>query len=120
MTDRTGPDQNPAATLLVSVRFSRPREFVTELQARGPTLEPLVRLSLVGRTRRSRHGTPLSAQDLSVHASYLRQTGEVVQLVTLACAVGAWWGIPGQDAQTQQRLDQVLELVRAAAESAGL
>lgn len=55
-----------------------------------------------------------------MHASYLRRTGEVVQLVTLECDVGAWHGVPELDAQTEQRANQVLELVRAAAAAAGL
>ena len=119
MTARTASDQRPARTALVSVRFSRPREFVAELQARGPTLEPLVRLSRIGRQRRLQ-GRLLSGQELWVHASYLRRTDDVVHLVTLECDVGAWHGVPELDAQTEQRADEVLELVRAAAGAAGL
>src|SRR3712207_7400323 len=40
-------------------------------------------------------------------------------LVTLECDVGAWHGVPELDAQTQQRADQVLELVRSAARVMG-
>ena len=120
MTGGTASDQCPVPAAQVSVRFNQPREFVAELQARGPTLEPLVRLTLVGRRGQFRDGTPLPVQELSVHAGYLRRTGEVVQLVTLDHFVGDWWGIPEQDARTQERADQVLELVRAAAEAAGL
>jgi hypothetical protein len=116
----TASDQCPAPTAQVSVRFNQPSEFVAELQARGPNLEPLVRLTLVGRRGQLRDGTPLPVQELSVHASYLRRTAEVVQLVTLETFVGDWWGIPDQDARTQERADQVLDLVRAAAEAAGL
>jgi len=119
MTIGTTPDQCPAPTALVSVRFSQPREFVAELQARGPTLEPLVRLTLVGRSRRLQ-GRLLSGQELWAHASYLRRTENLVHLVMLECDVGAWQGVPELDVQTQQRADQVLELVRTAAKTAGL
>jgi hypothetical protein len=120
MTVGTASDQCPVPTPQVSVRFNQPSEFVAELQARGPNLEPLVRLTLVGRRGQLRDGTPLPVQELSVHASYLRRTGKVVQLVTLETFVGEWWGITEQNARTQERVDQVLELVRGAAVAASL
>ena len=119
MTGGTTSDQYPVPIAQVGVCFNQPREFVAELQARGPNLEPLVRLTLVGRSRRLR-GQLLSGQELWAHASYLRRTGNVVHLVTLECDVGAWHGVPELDAQTEQRADEVRELVRAAAGAAGL
>jgi hypothetical protein len=76
------------------VRFSRPVEFVAELRARGPTPEPLVRLTVRTRRGRYRNGTPLPFQELLMHASYLRQIGGIMYLVTLEYGVGTWWGDP--------------------------
>jgi hypothetical protein len=120
MTLGTASGQCSVPTAQVNVRFNQPAEFVAELQARGPNLEPLVRLTLVGRRGQLRDGTPLPIQELLVQASYLRRTGEILQLVTLETFVGEWWGIPEQDAQTKERADQVMELVRDAVVATGL
>ena len=105
---------------LVVVRFDQPHEFVAELRARGPTVEPLVRLTLVGLTRRGYRGSPLPGQDLWVHAGYLRRTGDLVQLVTLERFVGAWRDAAELDARTEQRANQVLQFIRASAAALGV
>ena len=105
---------------LVVVRFDQPHEFVAELRARGPTVEPLVRLSLVGLTRRGYRGSPLPGQDLWLYAGYLRRTGGLVQLVTLERFVGAWFDAAELDVPTEQRANQVLQFIRASATAIGL
>ena len=119
MTARPAADQGLGRTVLVSVRFTRPREFVAELQARGPAPEPLVRLTHLLRPRRLGRRL-LSSQELVVHASYLRRTDTIVHLVTLECLAGIWQGVPELDVQTEQQATQVRELVRATAAAAGL
>ena len=119
MTARPVSDQGCAAKALVSVRFTRPREFVAELQARGPAPEPLVRLTRLLQPRRF-HGRLLTSQELVVHASYLRRTDTIVHLVTLECVAGIWQGVPELDVQTEQQATQVRELVRATASAASL
>src|SRR4051812_31798902 len=75
------------------VHFSNPDEFLAELRARGPNLEPVVRITF--RWTRDESGAPLV--HLTLLANYLRRLGDdpgggvVVSIVHLGRYVGAVW-----------------------------
>src|SRR5262245_12694443 len=77
----------------LAVHFSNPDEFLAELRAREPNLEPVVRITF--RWTRDESGAPLV--HLTVFANYLRRLGDdpgggvVVSIVHLGRYVGAVW-----------------------------
>jgi hypothetical protein len=73
---------------VVRVAFSSPDEFLHELLARGPNVEPVLRTTL--RWQRDSDGAPL--HHLSVVATYLRRIAcDVVAVTELQHYVGPVW-----------------------------
>jgi hypothetical protein len=112
------PAAQPASgTVLVA--FSNPDEFAEELNARGPNVEPVLRLTF--RWAADRDGGPLT--DLWVAASYLRRLDAgALAIVRLSHYVGAVWN-ERDDApsrRVRERADQVRASIRRAAEAVGI
>ena len=108
-----------AAPHLLRVRFNNPAEFAAELRARGPNLEPVVRLTY--RWAADANGLPL--RHLSVVAGYLRRLpgGTVVATELVHYAGEVWRGLHEEASQRcQQRADGVRDHVARAAQELGL
>lgn len=93
--------------------FSSHEEFLDELRARGPNLEPVVRVTY--RHTADRSGAPFT--HLTVLATYLRRIDDagpvpVVAVVQLAEYVGSTW--PGLADEESRECRERAEDVRAA------
>ena len=104
--------------------FSSHEEFPEELRARGPNLEPVVRVTF--RKSADASGAPLT--HLTLLATYLRRVGDdpggpvVVAVVQLAEYLGSVWIDPTdqESRRCQQRAAQSREAVVRAAQELGL
>ena len=84
--ERQGPRRGPPP--VVRVTFSNPDEFLQELLARGPNVEPVLRTTLWWTPHLD--GAPI--HDVAVVASYLhRAAADVVAVVELQRHVGEVW-----------------------------
>jgi hypothetical protein len=110
------------------VRFSSPAEFAAELRARGPNVEPVVRLTF--RWTAASGALPLQAASgalplhhLSVVASYLRRLsdGALVVHELTHYAGDIWRGIPTDGSErSRARASEARDLVARTAEELGL
>jgi hypothetical protein len=105
----------------ILVRFGSPEEFLAELGARGPDVEPVVRLTRRFLPARSDTYGPLPYSHVQVVASYLRGWGGEVRIVELATYCGQRWpGLPGPTNDgTDAMSDRIMALVQGRAESLG-
>ena len=111
------------ACVPIRVEFSDPTEFLDDLRARGPNLEPLVRVTF--RKSSDPGGAPIT--HLTLLASYLRHidSGEpssVVEVVELARFVGSVWAAGIDDpesAQARRQADQLRAALTTAIEELG-
>ena len=113
-----GDDRPGAAWPRVRLAFSTTAEFVAELRARGPNVEPLVRATLWW--VRDPAGAPL--HELYVVATYLRRIApDVVALTELRHHAGTVWieseGAPAPPAEQLAR--RLLATVEDAARELG-
>ena len=99
---------------LVRVLFSTTGEFVRELRARGPNVEPVVRATLTWAPDPA--GAP--AYDVSVVATYLRRVGpDVVALTELRHYAGVAWIVSG--GRDRQPAEAAARRLLAIVEEAG-
>ena len=110
----------PAA--VVGVQFGNLETFCDELAARGPNVEPVVRICQQLRQGQSDTLGPLPIQHVFGHVSYLRRTADVLQVTTLHLYLGQRWAYPDATpdrAEVQARIDQLYDRVRGACQSLG-
>ena len=101
------------------VRFNSPAEFTDELRARGPNVEPVVRLTY--RWTRDANGLPL--HHLSVVASYVRRLpcGRIVVAELAHYAGEVWRGLHEEASQRcRERAGRARDDVARAARELGL
>ena len=113
------PTADGAARTVLRVSFTSPAEFADELRARGPNVEPVVRLTY--RWTAGANGLPL--QHVSVVASYVsRLSGGELVLVELAHYAGeVWRGLHTEASErAHERADKAHEHVAAAVHALGL
>lgn len=87
---------NIPAIPVVSVQFGNVDTFCDELVNRGPNVEPIVRI----------------CQQV---VSFLRQTGELLQVIALHLYLGQRWSYPDDPpdrAEVRARVDQLCERIR--------
>ena len=109
-------------TPVVSVQFGNLETFCGELAARGPNVEPVVRICQRLRQGQSDTLGPLPIQHVFGHVSYLRRTADVLQVTTLHLYLGQQWPYPDATpdrAEVQARIDQLYDRIRSAYQSLG-
>jgi hypothetical protein len=79
------------APLMVSVQFGSLDTFCDELGARGPNVEPVVRICQQIRLAHSDTQAVLPIEHVFGHVSYLRRNGDVLQVTALHLYVGQRW-----------------------------
>ena len=116
---RRGASAGPAPLAqrhqVLRVHFTSAQEFVCELKAAGPDVEPVVRLTF--RSRRDPEGPP--RRHLSVVAGYLRQArpGVLVLYELVHYAGEVWDGLDESlSAQTFARASRAYDAVARAAD----
>src|SRR5207245_2431251 len=90
-------DQSMATThtpAVVSVQFGNLDTFCEELAARGPNIEPVVRICQQLRQGQSDSHGPLPIEHVFGHVSYLRRTTDVLQVTVLHLYLGQRWAYP--------------------------
>jgi hypothetical protein len=101
-------------TPVVSIRFGNLETFCAELAERGPNVEPVVRICQQVRQAESETYGPLPLENVWGHVSYLRRTGDVLQVVALHLYLGQRWthagGTPDR-ADVKTRIDQLYDRV---------
>ena len=109
-------------TPVVGVRFGNLKTFCDELAARGPNLEPVVRIcQQVRRGQDDTHG-PLPIEHVFGHVSYLRRTADVLQVTTLHLYLGQRWAYADATpdrAEVQARIDQLYDRMRDVCQTLG-
>jgi hypothetical protein len=101
------------------VRFNDPAEFAEELRARGPNVEPVVRVTY--RWTADTGGLPL--RHLSVVAGYLRRLpgGAILPTELVHYAGEVWHGLNEQASQLcRERANRARDEVARAAQELGL
>ena len=83
-----------AASPIVSIRFGNLDTFCEELAARGPNIEPVVRICQQVRRGHSEDLGPLPIEHVFGHVSYLRRTEDVLQVRALHLHLGERWAYP--------------------------
>jgi hypothetical protein len=100
---------------IVTIQFGNLDTFCDELAARGPNIEPVVRIcQQVRRGESDSHG-PLPIEHVFGHVSYLRRTADVLQVSVLHLYLGQRWAYADQTpdrAEVKVRLDEVYDRVR--------
>jgi len=112
-----------ASSHAVTIQFGNLESFCEELAARGPNLEPVVRICQQVRAGESHTHGPLPIEHVFGHVSYLRLTAEVLQIVTLHLYLGQRWIYADRTpdrAEVQARVDELYERIRTASETLGL
>jgi hypothetical protein len=107
---------------VVGVQFGNLETFCDELAARGPNVEPVVRICQQLRQAQSDTLGPLPIQDVFGHVSFLRRTADVLQVTTLHLYLGQRWAYPDATpdrAEVQARIDQLYDRIRGACQSLG-
>ena len=107
---------------VVGVQFGNLETFCDELAARGPNVEPVVRICQQLRQGQSDTLGPLPIQHVFGHVSYLRRTADVLQVTTLHLYLGQRWAYPDATpdrAEVQARIDQLYDRIRGACQSLG-
>ena len=107
---------------VVGVRFGNLETFCDELAARGPNVEPVVRICQQLRQGQSEDLGPLPLQDVFGHVSYLRHTAEVLQVTVLHLYLGQRWAYPDATpdrAEVQARIDQLYDRIRGVCQTLG-
>jgi hypothetical protein len=100
---------------LVSIRFGNLDTFCAELAERGPNVEPVVRICQHVRQAESDIYGPLPLENVWGHVSYLRRTGDVLQVSALHLYLGqrgAYAGGTPDRADVKTRIDQLYDRVR--------
>ena len=81
---------------IVTIQFGNLDTFCDELAARGPNIEPVVRIcQQVRRGESDSHG-PLPIEHVFGHVSYLRRTADVLQVIVLHLYLGQRWAYTDQ------------------------
>ena len=104
-----------SAALIVGVQFGNLETFCEELAARGPNVEPVVRICQQVRRGHSEDHGPLPLEHVFGHVSYLRRSGDVLQILALHLYVGQRWmaaEATPDGAELQARINAVYDRVR--------
>jgi hypothetical protein len=110
------------ASPIVSIRFGNLDTFCEELAARGPNIEPVVRICQQVRPAHGQDGRSLPIEHVFGHASYLRRTADVLQIVALHLYLGQRWAYaePTPDrAEVTARVDRLYDRLRECCQMLG-
>ena len=106
---------NIPAIPVVSVQFGNVDTFCDERVNRGPNVEPIVRICQQVRSGQSDTHGPLPIEHVFGQVSFLRQTGELLQVIALHLYLGQRWSYPDDTpdrAEVRARVDQLHERIR--------
>ena len=107
---------NTTTSPIINTQFGNLETFCEELVARGPNVEPIVRICQQVRAGQSDTHGPLPIEHVFGHVSYLRRTADVLQLVVLHLYLGQRW-IYADDtpdrAEVRARVDELYERMRS-------
>jgi hypothetical protein len=113
----------PSTSPIVKVQFGSLDRFCEELAARGPNVEPVVRICQQVRAGQSDTHGPLLVEHVFGHASYLRQTADALHLTVLHLYLGQRWihatNTPDR-AELHARVDERYDRVRSTRQALGL
>lgn len=98
----------------MNVQFNSVEEFLTELRQKTPNVEPIVRL-----TQQFENSGTLPLTHVSVIATYLRDTGGLVQLVRLRRYCGDYM-VGDRDSKAEKKAHEAMEKIEACARNLGL
>lgn len=111
---------NTSTNPIVKTQFGNLDTFCDELAARGPNLEPVVRICQQVRPGHSDTHGPLPIEHVFGHVSYLRRTADVLQLVVLHLYLGQRWiyadNTPDR-AEVRARIDELYERIRSVCQA---
>ena len=91
---------------IVTVRFSDEGEFLEELKERGPNIDNMIRL-----TKSFEHSDTLPLQNVSVVATYLRDTPPVIQRIKLLRYCGQRYSVGGEDSVSRKVMKSADEIM---------
>src|SRR5919201_1170736 len=77
--------------LIINVQFGNLDTFCDELAARGPNVEPVVRICQQVRNAQSDTYGPLPIEHVFGHVSFLRRTPDLLQVTVLHFYLGQRW-----------------------------
>ena len=110
------------STFVVRVQFGNLETFCAELAARGPNLEPVVRICQQVRRGQDDTRGPLPVEHVFGHVTYVRRTADVLQLTMLHLFLGQRWAyadaMPDR-AEVQARIDQLYDRIRDVCQRLG-
>ncbi len=110
----------PLLTPLVKVQFGNLDTFCEELAARGPNVEPVVRICQQVRQGQSERHGPLPIEHLFGRVSFLRRTGHLLQVTVLHLYLGQRWVYPDETpdrAEVRRRIDDFYDRIRSVCET---
>jgi hypothetical protein len=110
------------ASPIVSIRFGNLDTFCEELAARGPNIEPVVRICQQVRRGHSEDLGPLPLEHVFGHVSYLRRTEYVLQVTALHLYLGQRWAYPDPTpdrTEVTARVDQLYDRMRERCQALG-
>jgi hypothetical protein len=106
---------NSSQTPIVKVQFGNLDTFCDELAARGPNVEPVVRICQQVRNAQSDTHGPLPIEHVFGHVSFLRRTPALLQVTVLHLYLGQRWvyadNTPDR-AEVRARIDDFYERIR--------
>lgn len=107
---------NASTTPIVTTRFGNLDSFFDELTARGPNIEPIVRICQRLRTGHSNEHGLLPIEHVFGHVSYLRRMADVLHVTVLHLYLGQRWIYADETpyrAEVRARVDELYERVRS-------
>ena len=107
---------------VVRVQFGNVGAFCQELAARGPNVEPVVRICQQVKQGHSDNLGPLPIEHVFGHVSFLHRAADVLQVTVLHLYVGQRWAYTDDTpdrAQVRVRIDELYDRVRSTCESLG-
>jgi hypothetical protein len=114
-------NSNPAVPI-VSIQFGNLDTLCDELAARGPNIEPVVRICQQVRQGHSDTHGPLPIEHVFGHVSYLRRGADVLQVTALHLYLGQRWlyvhASPDR-AEVQARIEELYDRVREVCQRLG-
>ena len=107
---------------IVRIQFGNLGAFCEELAARGPNVEPVVRICQQVKQAHSASLGPLPIEHVFGHVSFLHRAADVLQLTVLHLYLGQRWANADdthERAEVRSRIDELYDRVRSTCESLG-